>query len=332
MSLNPGAIAAFALKVGLHLPLPSATKASIAEYAQRVGLDIPPPPPSRSDLAAFEHHLQSLATPGPSLSPKNTRSLLNFSLDSLACRRSQASAVSIANAYGVEVHFVPDSDPRLNDSLTLGFYRPARYTPGPPGLPGAGSLLEPDSIVIRASSSPEKRISTLWHELGHLVLGHNAPNVLGYHDPDRPPDLHSTSLGWRSEEYLANAFASIIIQETIPGPHPLHEALSRSYVETFESLLAVVLYERDPSGPYDAATGTSRAQALLAANRDSLLSTVAFVKQVGRGLSLAYHLDSPTVIPPGQEVHWNPPPELPPPPPNPPFSSPSEIPSAPSLL
>ena len=286
---------------------------AISRLAERMGLSLPLPVPSPADRAAFAHHLAALSEDAISLAPSDTQSLLLQIGDPLEVSRSEAKALDLAHAYGVPVYYFSESDwAALGAPIdTLGT---CVAPPPPPGdgepashfidIPPSGSLVIPLSgfVAVSASLGPEARAFVLWHELGHLVFGHPANTVPVEYD------LSLQKFGWRSREYLANAFASIMMQETFPAAHLFGDATSRGYVWHFERGFEV-LTNREAGKELDTASAVSRVHAFLRANSDLLLSKVAEVRQVGQGLRAAHRSFAQAFIPRDLQIFtWDSPP------------------------
>lgn len=273
---------------------------ALARLAARMGLPPPPIAASPSDLLAFENHLSDLArSEVSSLDPARMGSLLpSVPSAAAAWRQSEALAVSVAHAYGVEISFVHGLPAWLGTQGTLGIYQealPGHHQKAYGIVPEQHFPGRKEQILVEATLGPEARASVAWHEVGHLAFGHTS-------DAIPQADLTIGNLGARSHEYIANAFAAIMLEQTVPLPHPYHDAQSRSYLDRFDSAIDVI---HDPSytpETWDRQAGVARATEFFRANQDMILAKVAQVKQVAQGVRLPRHSVDIAVIPPDQQV------------------------------
>lgn len=274
---------------------------AFARLAARMGLPPPPLASSPSDIQAFENHLHALASAelAFSLDPARTNSLLaTGALEPLQNQLSEAQAVAVAKAYGVKISFVAGLETWLGKEGIHGVYQEALQSVNVPAIgdfPAQTSPGRPEQILIESSLSPEVRASVAWHEVAHLAFGH--------HQADIPPvDLTIANLGARSQEYIANAVSSIMLDLTVPGSHPYITANSIGYMERFESALDLLHDPAYSPSTWDRASGINRATEFFRQNQDLILAKVAELKQVAKGVRLPTHSVDLAVIPPDQQV------------------------------
>jgi hypothetical protein len=247
------------------------------------------PIPYAAERLAFRRHVASLALDPVALAlDPSVEGFLHeaFPGEPTECAIASEQAIALAQAYGCEVSWVDSLVDTFPNQVfardASGCYQQAQDGRG-------------DHIFIESGLSPSLRAFILWHEVAHLIFSHTGDTLpVG--------DLVSSSTGGRSQEYIANAFASIMFQKSVSQKQPNLDAFCLGYVFIFESVFDALKHPtRDPH-LWSVAEAVLRAQEFLLQNRSLILNQVALAREILAGQRLAVPSVHVAVIPLSQQV------------------------------
>ena len=249
----------------------------------------------------FEQYVQALGQIGETVAPFLDRQVTDWQGgDKDECAASRVVGEAVAKAYGVPVFY--------DDPAAIIAYATGAHMRDVQGVQGF-YCSDPESIVINQALGPEAKTFALWHEIGHLMLGHQLKGAMpstDIGDPNNP--LH----GVRSFEYMADAFAMTMLQRT--GVH-------ENRFCRVSSVMTMFRFERQ----YEAATNPDfddtmemaslsdfmthldidaaikRKQEFLRANWTLLIDKADEVREALAGDGPIKRQASPANIPPGQQ-------------------------------
>ena len=219
--------------------------------------------------------------------------------DESECDASRKVAIAVAAAYGVRVEF-GDVQAVVAQLMGVSIYEVQ-------GVHGFYSP-EPEGIMIDDRLGPEAGTFVLWHEIGHLMLGHHLEGAMPETDIG---DLLNPMHGVRSFEYMADAFAMTMLQRTGVKENRFARMSSFKTMLRFEKYYEEVMnVDWDESKSYDGLINlmanldvvgaTMRKQEFLRANWPLLINKANEVRGAMTGEVEAVRKACPAVIPPSQ--------------------------------
>jgi hypothetical protein len=168
---------------------------------------------------------------------------------------------------------------------------------------------DPEHIMINSEIGEEAQTFVLWHEIGHLTLGHHLEGAMPSTDIG---DLENPLHGVRSFEYMADAFAITMMQRT---------GVKENSFGRMSSIMTMVRFERhfeeaanidfdsnksynnlvEAMGQLDMKAAVERKQEFLKANWPLLVDKADEVREILTGSKAAERKAWPAVIPLGQQ-------------------------------
>lgn len=239
----------------------------------------PSAPPTVHHQAAFDSYLALLTASAQSQAPlfRPQPTPLSLALastqgDKAACRQSERLALRIASTYSTAVSFVPFVGTNAGGSHEWTTNR----------------------IYVRSDLGPEARAYILWHEVGHLLFDHRGFTNI-------PAGDFFDSSGSRSQEYVADAFAALMLSSTLPGPHLLVAdtilmRTRRTEIGLEAQLNPDYVFGTDPSW----VKVNARVAAFLLSNRALILSQVLLATSIIRSQVALPRTSCVATIPPSQ--------------------------------
>ena len=284
----------------------AATRASDKKWKVTSGLladELSARDKARGDMEAeYEQYVQSLGRIEEVITPfvKDTDITAWREGDVSECEGSRTVALAVAAAYGVRVEFgnVQRAVAQMMgvpDSMVQGVY--GFYCP------------DPEGIMIDDQLGPEASVFVLWHEIGHLMLGHHLEGAMPETDIG---DLANPMHGVRSFEYMADAFAMTMMQRTGVKENRFARMSSFKTMLRFEKHYEEAMnVDFDDSQDYenlsdlmanlDVKAATGRKQEFLRANWPLLINQANKVRSAIEDLTPPERKAYPASIPLGQQ-------------------------------